>query len=102
MTYFAEIDVFSKTVLRVIVCNSKAWCENNLGGTWVNVDDKNYPGKGHMYYEDGDNFSSPQPYPSWSLNSTFKWIPPVPYPDTDETYQWDEETQEWVGFVNSM
>ena len=52
MTHYAEIDVSSKKVLRVIVCNSKAWCENNLGGTWVDTEGKNYPGEGHIYHED--------------------------------------------------
>ena len=34
MAHFAEVDA-DNTVLRVIVADTKEWCENNLGGTWV-------------------------------------------------------------------
>ncbi|MAT51131.1 MAG: hypothetical protein CMK32_08110 [Porticoccaceae bacterium] len=34
MPYYAELDEDSQ-VLRVIVADSKEWCENRLGGTWV-------------------------------------------------------------------
>jgi hypothetical protein len=102
MTHYAEINQQTKEVLRVIVCNSLEWCESNLGGTWVityyNTEGKNYAGKGHIYYEDKDNFSTPQPYLSWTLDITLRWQPPVPYPETetDEIYRWDEEIQEWI------
>ena len=36
----------------------------------------------------------PQPYPSWSWVDDQGWVPPVPKPDGD--YTWDEETQSWV------
>jgi hypothetical protein len=34
MAHFAEIDSDNK-VLRVIVADTKEWCEDNLGGTWI-------------------------------------------------------------------
>jgi hypothetical protein len=45
-----------------------------------------------------DAFIERQRYPSWTLDETFNWKPPVPMPsDTDlYSYQWDEENQVWV------
>jgi len=36
-----------------------------------------------------------KPYNSWILNGEI-WQPPVPYPDDENTYVWDEETLNWV------
>jgi hypothetical protein len=42
-------------------------------------------------------FYSPQPYPSWILNtSTYLWEAPVPYPTDGKVYYWDEATLSWV------
>lgn len=44
-------------------------------------------------------FYAPQPYPSWTLNtSTFLWEAPVPYPTDGKFYVWDEATQSWIPF----
>lgn len=37
----------------------------------------------------------PQPFPSWVWDGT-DWQPPVPYPDGDGWYEWDEEALDWV------
>lgn len=51
---------------------------------------KNYAGIGFNY--DGTGFYPPQPYNSWTLNSTtYLWEAPIPYPDDDNRYQWDED-----------
>lgn len=61
---------------------------------------KNYAGKGFVYDHEKDAFIPPQPYPSWTLNTTTcLWIPPVPYPDDPNPfnlYRWDEVNQTWV------
>jgi hypothetical protein len=102
--HFAEINPSTNEVLRVIVCDSKAWCEQNLGGTWVrtyySTPGKNYAGQGYIYYSEKENFSTPQPYPSWTLDDNLKWQAPVPYPtDTNEPHTWDEATQSWSPFI---
>lgn len=69
--------------------------EHLLGGTPFRG---NYAGIGHTYDEENDVFYSPQPYPSWTLDeSTWYWIPPVPYPEDDgESYwEWNETDQTW-------
>tara|TARA_B100001057_G_C22256995_1_gene721645 strand:- start:43 stop:444 length:402 start_codon:yes stop_codon:yes gene_type:complete len=48
---------------------------------------KNYGTEGYLY--DGVGFYSPQPYASWTLNSTsYLWEPPITKPDGD--YTWNE------------
>jgi len=42
-------------------------------------------------------FYTPQPYPSWILDTqTYYWEAPVPYPTDGQLYTWDETTQSWV------
>ena len=56
----------------------------------------NYAGVGFTYDEDADAFISPQPYPSWTLNTTnYQWEAPVAYPTDGASYLWNEETQSW-------
>tara|TARA_B100000287_G_scaffold321751_1_gene305677 strand:- start:192 stop:569 length:378 start_codon:yes stop_codon:yes gene_type:complete len=58
---------------------------------------KNYAGVGMVYDESRDAFYTPQPYPSWTLNTTtFYWDPPVPYPSDGKCYKWDEIGLNWV------
>lgn len=58
---------------------------------------KNYASVGFKYDEVRDAFIPPQRFPSWTLNEeTCLWEPPVPIPDMDRPYTWDEETQSWI------
>jgi hypothetical protein len=97
MPYFAEINTQTNEVLRVIVAKSKLWCEYELDGTWVktyqDTPGKNYAEIGSTYHLDKDNFSPPQPYPSWTLDDMCQWQPPVTKPVG--SYIWSEETQSW-------
>jgi hypothetical protein len=67
-------------------------------GKWVEYTPAriNYPGIGYTYDEVNDVFISPSPYPSWVLDSNFKWQAPVSYPIDGNTYMWDENTTSWV------
>lgn len=107
MAHFAE--VVDGTVTRVIVADTKEWCEANLGGTWVQTSyntagnvhtlggtplHKNYAGVGYSW--DGTGFAAPQPYPSWSLDLySYLWQAPVAKPEDDKFYEWDEATTSW-------
>jgi len=55
----------------------------------------NYAGIGFTYDPIDDAFISPQPFPSWILNSNKRWEAPLPYPQDDKMYVWNEETQSW-------
>ena len=55
---------------------------------------KNYAGVGYHY--DGTGFYAPQPYNSWTLNTTsYLWEAPVAYPDDEQQYTWNESTKQW-------
>ena len=57
---------------------------------------KNYAGIGYTYDEQRDAFIPPKPYESWVLNEqTCLWNPPVPYPNDNKDYIWDENTKTW-------
>ncbi len=58
---------------------------------------KNYAGIGYSYDSVRDAFIPPKPYVSWVLNeNTCLWDAPTPYPTDGKTYNWDENTQQWV------
>lgn len=42
-----------------------------------------------------------QPYPSWTFNEqTCHWEAPIPYPNDENIYVWNESTLSYVPFVN--
>ena len=58
---------------------------------------KNYAGIGYSYDSVRDAFIPPKPYASWVLNeNTCLWDAPTPCPTDGKTYNWDENTQQWV------
>lgn len=57
---------------------------------------KNYAGIGYSYNIELDAFIPPQPFLSWLLDSdTGLWKAPIPYPNDDKSYYWNEKTQSW-------
>ena len=67
--------------------------EHLLGGTPFR---KNYAGIGYSYDQTRDAFIAPQPFASWILNeTTCQWEAPVALPDTENRYNWNEETKQW-------
>jgi len=115
MAHFAQLE--NNIVKQVIVVSNQdildengqeseekgiAFCSNLLGGTWKQTSyngkiRKNYAGIGYTYDEVRDAFIPPKPYNSWLLNeSTCQWESPIPYPNDNKFYVWDEETTSWV------
>jgi hypothetical protein len=64
---------------------------------------KQYAGIGYSYDSSKDMFITPQPYPSWSLDSNGDWLAPVPVPTVTEIgslgviTSWDEPNLQWLG-----
>jgi hypothetical protein len=108
MGHYAKIE--NGIVTQVIVADGPDWCEDNLGGEWIQTSynmqggvhlggkrplNKNYAGIGYTF--DGVGFAPPQPYPSWLMDSeTYLWNAPTPMPTDGARYLWDEETLAWV------
>lgn len=56
----------------------------------------NYAGIGYTYDNAKDAFIPPKLYDSWILNEdSCLWEAPVEYPNDDNQYTWNEETQTW-------
>jgi hypothetical protein len=107
MGHYAKIE--DGIVTQVIVADGPDWCEENLGGEWIQTSynmqggvhsggkrplNKNYAGIGYTF--DGIGFAPPQPYDSWTLNTnTYLWDSPIPYPEDGTIYTWNEETTSW-------
>jgi hypothetical protein len=57
---------------------------------------KNHAGIGMTYDEDRDAFIPKKPFNSWILNEdTCLWESPIPYPQDNNRYNWNEQNQSW-------
>jgi hypothetical protein len=113
MSHFAQIDE-NNVVTQVIVIEQdvvdtglfgdpNSWIQTSYnthagvhsqGGTPLR---KNYAGIGYTYDSTRDAFIPPTPYNSWVLNEeTCLWEAPIPMPNDDKIYNWDEETTSWI------
>jgi hypothetical protein len=116
MFYFAKVES-DQTISEVIVvaesdCGNLQFPESELfgqsflaslgkGGVWLQSSltrdfRKYFASIGGKYISSADVFTQPQPYPSWVLDSDYEWQAPVPKPDQDGFWYWDEATQQWV------
>lgn len=58
---------------------------------------KNYAGIGYRYDKERDAFIPPKFFDSWKLNEeTCLWEAPIPYPQDNKQYIWNEAEQEWT------
>ncbi|GGH24384.1 hypothetical protein [Cribrihabitans marinus] len=55
-----------------------------------------YASPGMLYYDQLDIFIEARPYPSWTLDASGNWQPPMPMPDDGKEYEWNEETNSWI------
>lgn len=111
MTYFAQ--VIDGRVQQVIVAdqafidsgavgNPAEWIEttkNSAGGQSLDntrVIRYNTAERGWHYDAQADAFYRPQPFPSWTLDTTrYVWVAPVEQPNDGKLYNWNESTQSW-------
>lgn len=57
---------------------------------------KNFAGIGYYYSEEYDAFIPPKPYSSWLLSlNDFHWYAPIPSPNSNELYYWNEDKLCW-------
>ena len=116
MAHFAELDS-SSIVLRVTKVNNDVLLDENrnesealglahlehLGGRWVQTSynktfRKNYAAIGMFYDEIRDAFywqESPVSYFIFD-EETCMWVPPIPYPNDEKLYDWDDANRSWV------
>ncbi len=110
-TYFAQ--VIEGRVQQVIVADqefinsgvvgpAEQWIETTMntaagasldGGRAIRY---NTAERGWHYDAQADAFYRPQPWPSWTLDTTrYVWVAPEPYPESGGVYQWNEAEQQW-------
>lgn len=103
--FFAEIDE-SGNVLNVIVAdfghiaslpNSASYIETFFDANGDFEKRFNYAEIGGWFDILANAFIGLQPYSSWVLNQfTWRWEAPVPMPQDDKLYVWDEPSLSWV------
>jgi hypothetical protein len=116
VAHFAEVDE-TNTVFRVLVVHNDITTIDGVeveqrgidfltglypdSGTWVqtsyNANQRvYYAGVGFTWDADSDAFYPAQPYPSWTLDDEFVWVPPVDHPDDGDVYLWEEASLSWI------
>ena len=115
MAHFAKLDE-NNNVLEVIVVNNDVLDSNNEEASgiaflteWSNGYTNwkqtsyngairfNFAAAGGTYNQQLDAFIDSKPFENWILNeTTCKWIPPIPYPNDGNDYQWSEEEAIWI------
>lgn len=120
MAHFAQLDADNRVIQVIVVNNDEignlpfpdseplgmAFCkmlfgiETRWAQTSYNASFRyNYAGIGFSFDEAASPsgaFIAPQPFPSWTLNGSYQWEPPVPYPSDGKIYSWDEKEQNWT------
>lgn len=109
MAHFAKIE--NNIVKQVIVIDNQYendgqnYINNtlNLEGEWIQTSYNrniraNFAGIGFTYDRENDVFIPVQPFSSWILNSDYMWQAPVPYPNDEKYYTWDEESTSWIEY----
>jgi len=60
----------------------------------------NYASIGFVYDVSNDVFYAPQPFDSWTLDTTtWTWQAPVTVPQDGKEYTWDEASGSWIEFI---
>jgi len=102
MSHFAKIDN-NNIVTEVIVAEKDFINSGQVGDEflWVQTSYNNnfrkqFAGIGATYDKTKDKFIKAQLYPSWTLDASDDWQPPVVYPDDGKEYRWNEATTNWV------
>ena len=88
---FPESEIIGQTFLNSIGLNG-IWKQTSYNSNFR----KNYAGIGNVFDESRDAFIGVKPFPSWVLNEeTCQWESPIPRPNDDKLYDWDEENLTW-------
>ena len=94
----AEAETFVATIVPHLE-TGVAWKQTSYNNNFR----KSFTGIGQIYDASKDKFLSPQPFPSWSLDSNDDWQPPVTFPNTVDigglraNATWDEDNLRWIG-----
>jgi hypothetical protein len=126
MAHFVEVNAFYEVIKGVVLDDKDTqdsagneiesigakYLHDGFGGTWLRTSynttggthrlggtpfRKNYAGVGCTYDKTRDAFLPVKEFPSWVLNEdTCIYESPIPMPNDDKRYTWDEENTQWV------
>ena len=123
MAHFAELDEFNNVIRTIVINNNDLMTQDGkeieesgielakkLTGSSNRFVQASYNGsfrrqfpnrQGFTYDESLDVFIEPSPFPSWSLDESGYWQPPVPKPENtdDVIFVWNEEQLVWEQHV---
>ena len=106
MDTFAKIN--ARAIVTAVIVSDQSYIDSlpdhdSWIQTWSDANGEkskayNYAGIGDKYDVLNNAFISQQPALSWTLNSSFKWQAPKPYPSAPYTqsFHWDENQKSWV------
>lgn len=109
MSHFAKVE--NGIVTQVIVAEQEFIDSGAVGHGWIQTSYNtrgnehpqgrplrgNYAGIGFTYDEVNDVFIAPKPFDDWVLNTTsWLWEPPIPMPQDEYFYAWDQEAGAWI------
>lgn len=82
-------------VINIIVCADDATETSTL----IAYDSGNPAYIGGDFYN--GYFYPAKPFPSWSRGTAGEWTAPIPYPDGELMYKWNEDQGEWIPSIFS-
>lgn len=86
----------TEPVGQAFIANELGWPDIYKQTSYNGTFRKNYACIGGTYNSALDAFIYPQPYPSWTLNTTTcKWEAPYEEPKDGAAYVWNELTKSW-------
>lgn len=88
-----ELEELGLSFLKDLYGDGPKFVQTSLSGRFR----KRFAGIGMLYDETNDAFIYPKPYESWVFNNTScDWDPPFPKPVDGQTWDWNEESQQWI------
>lgn len=94
MSYFCKIE--NNIVSEVIVADIGFISDGHAGNPQDWIENNDFVAIGYNFDEKSKVFYPPQPFANWVLDkSTWKWVAPIPYPNDEKPYYWDEKTNNW-------
>jgi hypothetical protein len=93
---FPESEPIGVAFLKSIYGDATNWVQTSYNNNFRGV----YAVIGGFYDPELNVFVVIKPFPSWIRNETgTNWKAPVPYPEGDKEYLWDESIVNWVEVV---
>ena len=89
---FPETDSAGRAFIANTLKLEGTWLQTSFNGNFRGC----YAGIGFTYDADKKVFITPQPFPSWTLDTNNDWQPPTVMPNDGKMYEWNEASLAWI------